>query len=862
VKETLKWLVHESNVWTEITNLIIPRENDSRDELKAMCDWILDALGDSVPVHFTAFHPDFRLTDRERTPAETLLAAHEIAVQCGLKYAYVGNIQAQQQQTTYCPSCRRTLIERVGYSITKYELNGNACRHCDATIAGHYDAAPGDWGSRRQPVRISEYDVRPSREFGISPGPPAANAPTSSKLKNNTMPVTAAPPAPPLISALSAEQEQSIVRGAARILAAATQGRNVELTPAELNGAGEIVVLGAFVSLKRSGKLRGCCGFLGQSVPLGQALVHAACRTVSDDHRFPPVASRELPHLDVEVWLLSNQQTVTARGNERIGAIQIGKHGLQIAHGNSRGLLLPGVAVDMGLNAEQFLEHVCLKAELHTAAWRADDATLWTFEGHAIRAPLSEFISLPRERGAALPVTAQELPALAEYCRANLAAFLSGATPNYFAFGLPDGNVNGLIVSLIDPEGREFLQANRMSFKESLPLQSTLFSMTEGLAQTLARMRVSPEQARQARVALTIAAHPSLHGTVDEPDLRGVDPGRHLVVVIQRNHAVAMFDPQQTAESLVNAAAAAAQISHAGAAQVFALECLTSLSEVKMVNVPSPAPGAQIRPAAVAGRFYPADSAELSKLVDRCLPAQSIEPQSWPAVMVPHAGLIYSGHIAGQTLARVRIPSTVIVIGPKHTRHGVEWAASPHTAWSIPGATLASDPELARKLCEAIPGLQLDAAAHAQEHGIEVELPLLARLAPQAKIVGIAIGGGDLFRARQFADGLSKVIASMTEPPLLVISSDMNHYASDAENRRLDELALAAMETLDAERLYETVTSRHISMCGVLPAVIVMETLKNLKQLRRSERVAYATSGDVSGDRDRVVGYAGMLLGG
>src|SRR6266516_3485245 len=110
----------------------------------------------------------------------------------------------------------------------------------------------------------------------------------------------------------------------------------------------------------------------------------------------------------------------------------------------------------------------------------------------------------------------------------------------------------------------------------------------------------------------------------------------------------------------------------------------------------------------------------------------------------------------------------------------------------------------------------MDAAAHAQEHCIEVELPFIARLAPETKVVGIAIGGGDLSRCRQFADGLAKVISGMEERPLLVISSDMNHYASDAETRRLDEMALAAMESGDAEQLYEIVTSKHISMVGML----------------------------------------------
>jgi AmmeMemoRadiSam system protein B len=230
--------------------------------------------------------------------------------------------------------------------------------------------------------------------------------------------------------------------------------------------------------------------------------------------------------------------------------------------------------------------------------------------------------------------------------------------------------------------------------------------------------------------------------------------------------------------------------------------------------------------------------------------------------MTPHAGLSFSGRIAAQTLRRVQIPGTVIIIGPKHTPHGVEWAIAPQAAWAIPGANITADSELARTLCAAIHGLQLDAAAHAQEHAIEVELPLLHRLAPQAKVVGIAIGGGDLPRCRQFAAGLAQVMRSLPEPPLLVISSDMNHFASDKENRRLDEIALKAMETLDAEQLYKTVTGQHISMCGLLPAVIVMESLRELGRLRRSERVAYDTSAAVSGDTSRVVGYAGMLLGG
>src|SRR5207253_1334271 len=129
---------------------------------------------------------------------------------------------------------------------------------------------------------------------------------------------------------------------------------------------------------------------------------------------------------------------------------------------------------------------------------------------------------------------------------------------------------------------------------------------------------------------------------------------------------------------------------------------------------------------AQAGRFYPADVRELNALVDRCLAGPSFEKVNAPAVMVPHAGLVYSGKIAADVLKRISIPNRVIVLGPKHTASGVEWAVAPQAAWSIPGAKLAADRELAAQLCQQTPGLQLDAAAHAQEHAIEVELPFLA----------------------------------------------------------------------------------------------------------------------------------------
>ncbi len=296
------------------------------------------------------------------------------------------------------------------------------------------------------------------------------------------------------------------------------------------------------------------------------------------------------------------------------------------------------------------------------------------------------------------------------------------------------------------------------------------------------------------------------------------------------------------------------------ASAVFSLEALSTLPRVTFTTVPRAVRGPAARPPGVAGTFYPADPGELSRMLDDFLAGEA-KQEAWPAAMVPHAGLIYSGRIAAGVFKRLKIPRTVIILCPRHTPLGTEWAVAPHRTWSIPGAEIESDFMLARQLSQAIPGLEMDALAHQREHAIEVELPFIARLAPQAKVIGIAIGGGDLATCRKFAEGLAGVVKKLPEPPLLLVSSDMHHFATDAENRRRDELALAALETLDPEEVYATVLENGISMCGVLPAVIVLETLRLLGGVKKAERTGYATTADVTGDKSRVVGYAGMVWG-
>jgi pyruvate formate lyase activating enzyme len=155
VLDTLRWLKHESEVWFEVTNLIIPQANDDPGELRRMCGWLLANVGDEVPVHFTAFHPDYRLTDRPPTPHETLIAAREIALEAGLRYVYTGNVVDPWRQSTYCPGCGDAVIGRDWHAITAYRLEGDCCGHCGHRIAGRFDESQGHWGRRRMPVRFS-----------------------------------------------------------------------------------------------------------------------------------------------------------------------------------------------------------------------------------------------------------------------------------------------------------------------------------------------------------------------------------------------------------------------------------------------------------------------------------------------------------------------------------------------------------------------------------------------------------------------------------------------------------------------------------------------------------------------------------
>ncbi len=166
VLETLEYLCRETAVWVEITTLLIPGENDSDAELDAMTGWVVERLGPDVPMHFSAFHPDYRLLDRPATPKSTLIRAREIAIRNGVRYAYTGNVQHRDGDSTFCLGCGGLLIGRDWYELDTWRLTDTAtCPDCGTKIAGVFEPRPGHWGRKRQPVRIARNSI--SQPYGI-----------------------------------------------------------------------------------------------------------------------------------------------------------------------------------------------------------------------------------------------------------------------------------------------------------------------------------------------------------------------------------------------------------------------------------------------------------------------------------------------------------------------------------------------------------------------------------------------------------------------------------------------------------------------------------------------------------------------
>jgi MEMO1 family protein len=265
---------------------------------------------------------------------------------------------------------------------------------------------------------------------------------------------------------------------------------------------------------------------------------------------------------------------------------------------------------------------------------------------------------------------------------------------------------------------------------------------------------------------------------------------------------------------------------------------------------------APVRQPAVAGTFYPGDAGVLRRDLGSYLP-DGAKTRALGCV-VPHAGYMYSGHVAGAVYARVELPRRFVILCPNHTGMGEPLAIMTSGAWATPLGEASIDTGLARKLKAALPYFEEDAEAHRAEHSLEVQLPFLQGLLADFTFVPVCVGVGQLAVLQALGQAIATVLRD-EEGVLVVASSDMNHYESDAITREKDEKAIARVLALDAAGLHETVRRERISMCGYGPTVAMLTATK-LLGAQRAELVKYATSADVSGDRATCVGYAGIVI--
>jgi AmmeMemoRadiSam system protein B len=271
-----------------------------------------------------------------------------------------------------------------------------------------------------------------------------------------------------------------------------------------------------------------------------------------------------------------------------------------------------------------------------------------------------------------------------------------------------------------------------------------------------------------------------------------------------------------------------------------------------------------VRHPAVAGQFYPSNPNKLRQEIESFVQPGREKIRALGCV-VPHAGYMYSGHVAGAVYARLELPRRFIILCPNHTGAGQPLAIMSRGYWLTPLGEAAIDEPLAEELKRQFSSLREDAVAHFREHALEVQLPFLQQMVREFTFVPIVVGTGRLEVLTELGSSLARVLKTPAPADgpkhdvLIIASSDMNHYEGDERTRIKDRMAIDRVLALDPAGLWETVQREQISMCGYGPAVAMLTAARELGATK-AELVKYATSGDVSGDRDAVVGYAGMIV--
>ncbi|MBI5640543.1 MAG: AmmeMemoRadiSam system protein B [Nitrospirae bacterium] len=264
------------------------------------------------------------------------------------------------------------------------------------------------------------------------------------------------------------------------------------------------------------------------------------------------------------------------------------------------------------------------------------------------------------------------------------------------------------------------------------------------------------------------------------------------------------------------------------------------------------------RPPAVAGQFYHGTGPRLTEQVGQYVDKNAAKEDAI-GIVVPHAGLVYSGPVAGAVYSSINFPKTFLMLGPNHTGLGSPISLMEEGEWEIPTGVFEIDRKLSGKILLNTTSVKRDSQAHLFEHSLEVQLPFISYFSHDIKIVPVALLSAGIDACLELAEGLARAIKSVDYPVVILASSDMSHYLPDKVARQKDKKAIDRMLAVDPEGLYETVRREGITMCGYLPATVMLAAAR-LLGAGSSRLVKYATSGDVSGDYDSVVGYAGIIV--
>ncbi len=264
------------------------------------------------------------------------------------------------------------------------------------------------------------------------------------------------------------------------------------------------------------------------------------------------------------------------------------------------------------------------------------------------------------------------------------------------------------------------------------------------------------------------------------------------------------------------------------------------------------------RSPAVAGQFYYDEPSRLTQQVKQFINEKTGKEDS-VGIVVPHAGLIYSGSVAGAVYSAINFPDTFLMIGPNHTGLGPSISIMDTGEWQVPTGIVSIDSKLASRIIFNTTLVVRDVQAHLFEHSLEVQLPFIAYLSNEAKIVPIAMRSASFNECISLAESIANAIRSIDYPVTVLASSDMSHYLPDKTARLKDSKAMEKILNIDPEGLYDLVVKDKLSMCGYLPITVMLSASKFLGATT-ARLVKYMTSGEVSGDYDSVVGYAGIIL--